>query len=573
MKCVSIVFLALISLSCCEKKISIDEVKGKKFDFALFENVDGTRDAYLQEAEIVMKLKQIRQQLKKVKEVIKQQNWSHINDLKNLKSQIQTVKNGLEDSTSEYPRKEDYEGAKKGLISIYEVTEFNVTEAILTGNFVYVNHEMQIRQFSSHEKLSISDVESLIDVAMQRQTYSIGVYLMHDLMPLIPGIKQKKLKKRMESKRKNLVKLNNGYLQKTQKMISKFINLIMCASLVTCNFSAPLSRTLPYLVGNDMKQKNRQPEFVQNGDIYKFNVGDDAGFEWLFFYICKMGRFSPPVLNLEHKCRFLHHQDPYLKLGPFKEEQISLIPYVVVFHDILSDLEIDYLIEESRPNLSRTRIYNDNSGRTGNNKKGVRIVSKTVQAWLTEAQYPQFNVSNPNWYVGKNYEKIIHPVLWKLSKKIQLATQLRTDSQLSGTSMQVTNYGLSGLCETHMDPHGLMELKGELPESRQTLWKTGDMLGTFMAWLSNTAEGGGTVYMQPGFEGIITPERGSAGFWYDLDSSLYKDMYTRHGGCPVIKGSKWILNKWIYAYDNFAKFPCKLEHRAFFDPPSASHYL
>ena len=288
-----------------------------------------------------------------------------------------------------------------------------------------------------------------------------------------------------------------------------------------------------------------------------------------------MGKFSPPAIRENSHCRLLHHGDPYLKLGPFKEEQMSLVPYVVVFHDILSDLEIDFLIKESRPNLSRKRLYHtDNSGSVTQKKgkKGVRVIHKTVQAWLDEVDYPDKHFKETFEYVGKNYSKINYPTLWKLSKKIQLATQLRTDSQLSATVMQVTNYGLAGLCESHIDPHGLMEAT-ELPPARWYLEKTGDMLGTFMAWLSNTEEGGGTIYMHPGHEGIIMPERGAAGFWYDLDSSLFKDQRSRHAGCPVIKGSKWILNKWLYAYDNFAKFPCKLQHRALFDPPSQSHYF
>ena len=42
------------------------------------------------------------------------------------------------------------------------------------------------------------------------------------------------------------------------------------------------------------------------------------------------------------------------------------------------------------------------------------------------------------------------------------------------------------------------------------------------------------------------PEKGAAAFWYDLDSQNHRDHTTQHGGCPVLKGSKWILNKWMY---------------------------
>ena len=73
------------------------------------------------------------------------------------------------------------------------------------------------------------------------------------------------------------------------------------------------------------------------------------------------------------------------------------------------------------------------------------------------------------------------------------------------------------------------------------------------------------------------PEKGAAAFWYDLVSNGFRDKTTQHGGCPVLKGSKWILNKWLYYYDNFAKFPCNLMGNAkggpTFPPPANSHYF
>ena len=30
-----------------------------------------------------------------------------------------------------------------------------------------------------------------------------------------------------------------------------------------------------------------------------------------------------------------------------------------------------------------------------------------------------------------------------------------------------------------------------------------------------------------------------------------------HGGCPVVMGSKWILNKWIQSYNQWDTLPCR----------------
>ena len=57
-----------------------------------------------------------------------------------------------------------------------------------------------------------------------------------------------------------------------------------------------------------------------------------------------------------------------------------------------------------------------------------------------------------------------YPILWKLDKKISLATQLRTDLHSSGSYMQVTNYGVGGMCDAHIDPKGIMEMKHVEPD-------------------------------------------------------------------------------------------------------------
>ena len=67
---------------------------------------------------------------------------------------------------------------------------------------------------------------------------------------------------------------------------------------------------------------------------------------------------------------------------------------------------------------------------------------------------------------------------------------------------QVTNYGLGGLCEQHIDPHGYLEGK-DIPPSRESLKYTGDMIGTFMAWLKDVDAGGGSSFLIPGNMGTF----------------------------------------------------------------------
>lgn len=92
-----------------------------------------------------------------------------------------------------------------------------------------------------------------------------------------------------------------------------------------------------------------------------------------------------------------------------------------------------------------------------------------------------------------------------------------------------------------------------------------------MAWLGDVDGGGGTAFLHPQVERVLLPVRGSAAFWYDLDKKGSRDKRLLHGGCPVIKGSKWILNKWIYSFNQFQTFPCGIDPEEFIEPPSG-HY-
>ena len=166
------------------------------------------------------------------------------------------------------------------------------------------------------------------------------------------------------------------------------------------------------------------------------------------------------------------------------------------------------------------------------------------------------------------------PLLPKTSVKNNQKSQIFNLS-LKNWVLQVTNYGLGGLCETHFDPHGYIE-GVELPPHPlfQRLKKQGDMAATVMGWLEDVEAGGDTAFAPgPGMNNVVVkPEKGSAAFWYDLDRKGYRDRRLLHGGCPILKGSKWILNKWIHFFDQFRYLPCAIKPDMEFFPPFNNYY-
>ena len=75
-----------------------------------------------------------------------------------------------------------------------------------------------------------------------------------------------------------------------------------------------------------------------------------------------------------------------------------------------------------------------------------------------------------------------------------------------------------------------------------------------------------------GYETVVHPRKGSAAFWFNLDRRGFRDQRLIHGGCPILKGSKWILNKWIFYFDQFRKIPCALRPEEEFIKPFQGVY-
>lgn len=555
MKTLLLFFLALKSTKALVKHNDADS----PFDFQMFENFELTKNVYVREAQIVAALRQIHSDLEDTKSTIKRVLTSAgAREVQDRMNELNTnYKRSLEQMQSwtaeDFPTFKDYAGALGGLIRLQFAYKWNLTELSENGNLQFSNVENgQDLSFGTFERLVPSDLAPLAQEAANKNYLSIAIDFAKEALRMVEKephsyneIQLNMLKKLV----KDLAQVNNKYLTKRKTFMDDDMLI------------------KPFLVDDRLEKKDKQPKFVEKGqfeiDKWAKNVADEH-----FMTVCRTGQYLKSSAKNALKCRFLHHGNPYLKLGPFKEDQKSREPYAVIFHDILSETEMDFLIAESTPNLSRKRYTNDDISegdpyefKQGGNK--VRIVHKTVQAWLKEVEFK--NDSDTKFTIE-------YPLLWKLSAKIKLATQLDTVRRYSATPIQVTNYGLGGLCEAHYDPHGYLEGK-DLPPSRQDLVMKGDMLGTFMAWLKDVGAGGGTAYLYPGHEGILMPEKGAAAFWYDLFANGYRDHTSNHGGCPVLKGSKWILNKWMYYFDNFQKFPCQLSETARYAEPSDSHYF
>ncbi|KAK8730536.1 hypothetical protein OTU49_008054 [Cherax quadricarinatus] len=251
-----------------------------------------------------------------------------------------------------------------------------------------------------------------------------------------------------------------------------------------------------------------------------------------FSRLCRGQRLRPVEVETSLVCRLVAHthgrlhNHGYFTLMPLLLEEMSLDPYIVVFHDFLTAHQTDAIIERAKPKLATSR----HRGPDGDFITSMIRTSKN--AWLRESDEAD-------------------DLLVNLTKKIEMTTRLHALRLSAGEDYQVANYGIGGLYVTHTD-HLMMN-----PDpSVYTAWERfmGDRFATFMVYLSDVEAGGATVFPRAGV--TIWPKRGSAAFWWNLYSSGVGDENTRHGGCPVLHGSKWICNKWVHYNDQFLQHPC-----------------
>lgn len=199
---------------------------------------------------------------------------------------------------------------------------------------------------------------------------------------------------------------------------------------------------------------------------------------------------------------------PRLKIRPAKFERVFVKPEIVIMRSILMESEMNKIKELAAPRLRRATIQHPVTG---------------------NLEHASYRISKSGWLKDEDHE-----LIRRVSLRIEDVTGLTMDT---AEELQIVNYGIAGHYEPHYD-----FARGN--EDRFTSLGTGNRIATFLAYMSNVEAGGGTVFTQVGT--TLFPSKGDAAFWWNLKRSGDGDDSTRHAGCPVLVGSKWVANKWIH---------------------------
>lgn len=75
------------------------------------------------------------------------------------------------------------------------------------------------------------------------------------------------------------------------------------------------------------------------------------------------GEMRPPESIIKQLfCRYVTNGIPFLIIAPLKQEQMYIDPYIVVYHDVMYDSEIEVIKELAKPRFRRATVQNQKTG-------------------------------------------------------------------------------------------------------------------------------------------------------------------------------------------------------------------
>lgn len=165
--------------------------------------------------------------------------------------------------------------------------------------------------------------------------------------------------------------------------------------------------------------------------------------------LCR-GEVKPePQLLAKLKCRYVTEKSPFLTIAPLKLEEASLNPYIVVYHDVIYDDEIELIKRMAKPRVSIEQKHKLISILKQCNNRvlflwTIQFRRATVQNHKTgELEVANYRISKSAWLRDEEHEKIRN-----IGLRVEDMTGLTIET---AEELQVVNYGIGGHYEPHFD--------------------------------------------------------------------------------------------------------------------------
>lgn len=185
------------------------------------------------------------------------------------------------------------------------------------------------------------------------------------------------------------------------------------------------------------------------------------------------------------------------------------LPKLLVVGNMLSDEECEALIESARNRLAPTTVAD--------------VVTGAISH------------SNVRTSHGTFFRRSETALIERIERRLERFLAWPADW---GEGLQVLRYGVGHEYKPHHDYFSYLARKLEAGE---TVKDASQRVATVLLYLNEPEEGGGTAFTDVNLE--VAPRRGTAVFFaYDRP---YPTTRTRHAGCPVLAGEKWVATKWV----------------------------
>ena len=116
------------------------------------------------------------------------------------------------------------------------------------------------------------------------------------------------------------------------------------------------------------------------------------------------------------RCIWVHHDNPFLRLGPFKFEVLHQDPEIAYIHDLVSEKQTDN-VKELAKGKTKSTPYN-----TGGKQEGFSKLRTSKVMYMNELLVPEAEA---------------------MSRNVELATRFKLKSeQYASENYQVMNYGI-----------------------------------------------------------------------------------------------------------------------------------
>ncbi|XP_043067799.2 prolyl 4-hydroxylase subunit alpha-2 [Drosophila bipectinata] len=215
-------------------------------------------------------------------------------------------------------------------------------------------------------------------------------------------------------------------------------------------------------------------------------------------------------------CRYNSTSTPFLKIAPLKMEEISLDPYVVVYHDVLAERAIAEVLRLSETKVEAVKVVQSPGTIRREN------VRSALGFWLPELGE---DINGPNGPLYKHIQNIVRDITGFVIGNEQY--------------YQVLKYEFGGHYSPHCDFFNM---------SLQITREEGDRIATVLFYLNDAPHGGATVF--PDLMVKVPAQKGKVLFWHNLRGETHDfDVKTLHGACPVFHGTKLAMAGWIYEYN------------------------